>query len=282
MFKRIKKSVQDFCNDDEACVICAFVLAGFLLCLLLNNGSSGFANLENIFETETSPPSVKDNGSATKETDTAEVMVGQVPKPRTSEKIPADLQRKLALAQQGTRGAGPQIKQRSGLLTQDASIWKPFDEVWNPGFMPVDMVFKDINQRTTGGVPKKAVGTLNGAVNGAVNGAAALPAAEAAVADKAAASPEGELKVILVYAPWCGHSKKMLPDYEKVKSEFHGKQINNSKVSVIMYNSDIDKAKVKEYEVKGFPTLFVEKNGELSPFPHRTYDKISEYINQNA
>lgn len=273
MFKRIKKSVEDFCNDDEACVICAFVLAGFLLCLLLNNGSSGFANLEDIFETETPPP-VKDDGAATKETDTAEVTVGRVPKPRTPEKIPADLQRKLALAQQGPRGAGPQIRQQPGLLTQDASIWKPFDEVWNPGFMPIDMVFKDINQRTTGGVPKKAVGI--------VNGATAPPAAEAAATDKEVASPEGELKVILVYAPWCGHSKKMLPDYEKVKSEFDGKQINNSKVSVIMYNSDVDKAKVKEYEVKGFPTLFVEKNGELSPFPHRTYDKISEYINQNA
>ena len=49
-----------------------------------------------------------------------------------------------------------------------------------------------------------------------------------------------------------------------------------------MYNSDVDKAKVKEYEVKGFPTLFVEKNGELSPFPHRTYDKISEYIKENT
>ena len=95
-------------------------------------------------------------------------------------------------------------------------------------------------------------------------------------------APEGDLKMILVYAPWCGHSKRMLPDYEKVKSEFDGKTVNNSKVSVVMYNSDVDKEKVKEYKVKGFPTLFVEKNGELSPFPHRTYEKISEYINSNA
>lgn len=275
MFKQVRKSVEDFCNDDDLCVICAFVLAGFLLCLFLNNGTSGFANLEEVFDMETPPP-VKNNGTDAKETATAEVQVGRVPKPRTSDKIPADLQRKLALAQQGPRGTGPQIRQQPGLLTQDASIWKPFDEVWNPGFMPIDMVFKGINQIPTRGVPAAA------SPKGVVNGATAPPAAEAAATDKEAASPEGELKVILVYAPWCGHSKNMLPDYEKVKSEFHGKQINNSKVSIIMYNSDVDKAKVKEYQVKGFPTLFVEKNGKLSPFPHRTYDEISEYINQNA
>ena len=89
---------------------------------------------------------------------------------------------------------------------------------------------------------------------------------------------KGELKIILVYAPWCGHSKKMLGDYERVKSEFDGKVVNGNKVSIIMYNSDVDKDKVKEYGVKGFPTLFVEKNGNRQPFPHRSYDKISEYI----
>ena len=46
-----------------------------------------------------------------------------------------------------------------------------------------------------------------------------------------------------------------------------------------MYNSDVDKDKVKEYGVKGFPTLFVEKNGVKEPFPHRSYEKISAYIN---
>ena len=74
----------------------------------------------------------------------------------------------------------------------------------------------------------------------------------------------------------------MLPDYEKVKSEYDGKTVNGKKINVLMYDSDVDKDKVKEYKVKGFPTLFVEKNGELSPFQHRTYDKISEYINANA
>ena len=81
------------------------------------------------------------------------------------------------------------------------------------------------------------------------------------------------------FAPWCGHSKNMLPDYEKVKSEYDGKKINGKNVSIKMYNSDTEKEKVKEYGVKGFPTLFVKENGVRKPFPHRTYDKISEFLN---
>ena len=69
----------------------------------------------------------------------------------------------------------------------------------------------------------------------------------------------------------------MLPDFEKVKSEFDGKTINGKTINIMKY-TDKDVDKVKEYGVKGFPTLFVEKNGVKESFPHRTYDKIVEYI----
>jgi len=89
----------------------------------------------------------------------------------------------------------------------------------------------------------------------------------------------GEVNLVLVYAPWCGHSKRMLPDYDRIMNEFNGKNINGSNVNILMYDSDVDKDKVKEYGVKGFPTLFIEKDGRREPFPHRTYDKISDYLN---
>ena len=56
------------------------------------------------------------------------------------------------------------------------------------------------------------------------------------------------------------------------------KTINGKNVNVIMYDSDVDKDKVKEYGVRGFPSLFIEKDGNRESFPHRTYDKISEYL----
>jgi len=70
----------------------------------------------------------------------------------------------------------------------------------------------------------------------------------------------------------------MLPDYERIKSEFHGRTMNGKKLNIMMYDSEVDKDKVKEYGVKGFPSLFIEKDGNRESFPHRTYDKISEYL----
>jgi len=87
-----------------------------------------------------------------------------------------------------------------------------------------------------------------------------------------------EVSLVLVYAPWCGHSKNMLPDYERIKSEYDGKTVNGKKINVVMYDSDVDKDKVKEYGVKGFPSLFFESDGNRESFPHRQYEKIKEFL----
>ena len=93
-------------------------------------------------------------------------------------------------------------------------------------------------------------------------------------------SPSGtsDVNLVLVYAPWCGHSKRMLPDFERIESEFDGKTINGKTINIMKY-TDEDLDKVKEYGVKGFPSIFLEKDGNRESFPHRTYDKISEYLN---
>ena len=36
------------------------------------------------------------------------------------------------------------------------------------------------------------------------------------------------------------------------------KQLMVKKINILMYDSDVDKDKVKEYGVKGFPTLFLK------------------------
>ena len=158
------------------------------------------------------------------------------------------------------------VQQGAGLMVQDATIFKPFDEVWNPGFMPLDMVFK--------GVPSKM------ATDRPMPPTQPTPQVKPIRQPKPQAAPagSGEVSLVLVYAPWCGHSKKMLPDYERVKAEFDGKTINGKKINIIMYNSDVDKDKVKEYDVKGFPSLFFESNGKRESFPHREYDKIKAFL----
>ena len=55
--------------------------------------------------------------------------------------------------------------------------------------------------------------------------------------------------------------------------------VRDQEIINIMKYTDKDVDKVKEYGVKGFPSLFLEKDGNRESFPHRSYDKISEYLN---
>jgi len=53
------------------------------------------------------------------------------------------------------------------------------------------------------------------------------------------------------YAPWCGHCKKLAPDYEKVAAAFKNEQ------NVVVANVDADKYKElgSRFGVSGFPTI---------------------------
>lgn len=88
------------------------------------------------------------------------------------------------------------------------------------------------------------------------------------------ADGKGTADLVLIYAPWCGHSKRMIPDYDRVINDYHGRTINGYTLNILKYNSDIDKDEVKKRNVKGFPSLFFEINGNSSEFNKRKYDDI--------
>ena len=301
--KDLLDSVKRVCNNDETCVLIVLVLVGFMLCFLFKDQISGYVDYAP-FGSEINNDNVNNNGIVVSEKPNMvpDPGIGIQLKPRVPENIPQPMKGKFDTMKQkpSMPSMGKQM-QKPGLMVQDSMIFKPFDEVWNPGFMPLDMVFKDVQKQPQVGPmgpmgpdrPMKPQGAPGMGAQAAMGGQPGMGAqaamggqpgmgAQAAMGGQPGMGDQGggkgELKIILVYAPWCGHSKRMLGDYERVKSEFDGQVVNGNKVSIIMYNSDVDKDKVKEYGVKGFPTLFVEKNGNRQPFPHRTYDKISEYI----
>jgi protein disulfide-isomerase/protein disulfide-isomerase A1 len=82
-------------------------------------------------------------------------------------------------------------------------------------------------------------------------------------------------KQILVefYAPWCGHCKKLTPEYEKAAVELKGK------VALAKVDATEEKEISSKYNVKGFPTLvWFEDEKDTEYDGGRTADTIVEWV----
>ena len=262
-FDDLMKDLDKFCDGNSLCVFLIIMILGFLVCKYFN--VSGFSSGDNNLMEKDSFKESDGPSPANSQQMEEYVPIGLKPSSRRPDKVPPSLESQMKLM------GSPQpmmkgMQQKQQLLIQDGSIVRPFNEIWNPGFTPVDMMFQ-------GAVALDKLGY--GPMGKDRPMAPTLKQAEAPkLKGEKAAGAGGEATLVLLYAPWCGHSKKMLPDYEKVKSDYHGKEINGTTMNIVMYDSDVDKDKVKEYKVRGFPTLFYEKDGERQPFNPRDYDGI--------
>merc|ERR1712110_1002804 len=54
------------------------------------------------------------------------------------------------------------------------------------------------------------------------------------------------------YAPWCGHCKRLAPDWEKAATALKEKK---SKVKIADVDCTVEKEAAQKNEVRGYPTL---------------------------
>lgn len=91
---------------------------------------------------------------------------------------------------------------------------------------------------------------------------------------------DNKIKLILVYAHWCGHCKRYLQTKmfdEKLPSELK----NNSKYSnVIIQQIDYDQNKdfAEKYNINSFPTIILIKNDKESKKYEGNRDNLNELI----
>jgi protein disulfide-isomerase A6 len=83
------------------------------------------------------------------------------------------------------------------------------------------------------------------------------------------------------YAPWCGHCKKLAPEYEKLGESFRkAKSILIGKV-----DCDEHKSVCSKYDVSGYPTLKWFPKGSLEPKKYegpRTAEALAEFVNSEG
>ncbi|CAH9106960.1 unnamed protein product [Cuscuta europaea] len=83
------------------------------------------------------------------------------------------------------------------------------------------------------------------------------------------------------YAPWCGHCKKLAPEYEKLGASF-----KKSKSALIAkVDCDEHKTLCSKYGVSGYPTIQWFPKGSLEPKKYegsRTIEALVEFVNSEA
>ncbi|KAE8739622.1 hypothetical protein FOCC_FOCC014887 [Frankliniella occidentalis] len=71
---------------------------------------------------------------------------------------------------------------------------------------------------------------------------------------------EKGMTFVKFFAPWCGHCKRMSPTWDELGSKFLGSgQVTIGKVDCTL---DINKDLCKQQEVRGYPSIYLYKDGE--------------------
>jgi len=74
---------------------------------------------------------------------------------------------------------------------------------------------------------------------------------------------DGPIEIHMVYADWCGHSKRALPTFDKLVKNTDVK--TKSGRVVVFKKTDEKSPDFKKFKVRGFPSYMVNDGGNVSP-----------------
>mmetsp|Transcript_21656 Transcript_21656/g.38246 ORF Transcript_21656/g.38246 Transcript_21656/m.38246 type:complete len:195 (-) Transcript_21656:167-751(-) len=107
------------------------------------------------------------------------------------------------------------------------------------------------------------------------SGQAAMDVTDATFNDEILRS--GKNSFVKFYAPWCGHCKRLAPDWNKLHDEY----MDSTSVQIVDVDCTVQKEVCSRYEVSGYPTLKVFKNGNPEPEAYkggRSLNDLKDFV----
>ena len=85
-------------------------------------------------------------------------------------------------------------------------------------------------------------------------------------------------KMVLYYANWCPHCEKMLPDWDRMKSQANEKGLN---VEVEKHDCAVEEELAEEKGINAFPEIRLEKGEEFETYEGpRTTEGLMDFLNE--
>lgn len=308
----LMKELKSLCKDDDTCIFVILVLIGFLLCMFFNR-KEGYSNYSFLSESE----NVEDNhnygpiGKEPTKQDSGENLKGggaqmqQIAKPdpppgmvprNPGEPLNGRLssEKNIQMARKGQQYKGEVLNNTGGINVLNSSmdqVGSPLGISANYAFMTHYAKFEGAPNLDSNLGEMFPMGEPQVPKMGQVRDQVA-PRADVLSGDQGSATAgvdsKKEMKLVLFYAPWCGHSRNMIDAYDSVISQHDNKEMNGVTLSIIKVDMDANKEGAKPYgvDIKGFPTLFtfVEQNGKLvsQPFSPRDETGIIAELNKRT
>ena len=76
--------------------------------------------------------------------------------------------------------------------------------------------------------------------------------------------------LMLFYVDWCPHCKTAKPEWESLKSEYDGKNINGYTITFVEYNctkeTPENQSLMDKYKIEGFPSIILNKDNQIIDF----------------